>query len=83
MDHSPQDYMVVMGFIDQTQYDVWVHEPHPLNESFREDDLRDLVFMREPSIIRYAPNWETPLEGPEHYNRMFPGGKRPKVVVTL
>lgn len=82
-DRSPQDYMVVHGFIDQSQYDVWVAEPHPLRESYREDDLRDLVFMREPSIIRYAPNWETPIEGPDHYNRMFPGGKRPKPGKTV
>ena len=82
-DRSPQDYMVVHGFIDQSQYDVWVAEPHPLRESYREDDLRDLVFMREPSIIRYAPNWETPMEGPDHYNRMFPGGKRPKPGKTV
>ena len=82
-DRSPQDYMVVHGFIDQSQYDVWVAEPHPLRESYRGDDLHDLVFMREPSIIRYAPNWETPMEGPDHYNRMFPGGKRPKPGKTV
>ena len=82
-DRSPQDYMVVHGFIDQSQYDVWVAEPHPLRESYREDDLRDLVFMREPSIIEYRADWETPIEGPDHYNRMFPGGKRPKPGKTV
>ena len=80
---GPQEYLVRHGFIDQSEYDVWVAEPHPLRRTFNPSDLRDLIFMRSRSIAEYAPTWETPIEGPDHYNRMFHKGKRPKTVITI